>query len=409
MNLRHDSDQSPRPAPRADATSRPPRGRNSLLGLILAVIGLAATTAGGWMAWRWSDARDPGLDLRLVAVVPFRAVGAEPDLAHLREGMMDLLAARLADPAGPRAADPRSVLAAWRGAAGDPAAELRPEDAMAIARSLGAAQLLLGEVTSLPDGVGLTASLHRVATGRADPPFRVEGSADSLPALVDRLVAGLFGEAAVGGRSLASLTTGSAPALRLYLDGQVAWRGGRHDDAHAHFARAVEIDTTFALSALMAARTAGWPLSRIVLAAPAAMDHAWRHRERLSDGERGVLVSLLGLAYPGPSSPATLLALRESQVGDRPDSPEAWFAWSDAMLNGGGGAGIPDTLAIRGAEAGFERVLALDPAFLPALDRLVESALLRGDTSTALGLAGRYLALDSASGRAIRFRELRSR
>ncbi len=52
------------------------------------------------------------LDANVVAVAPFRVTSADPSLGYLREGMVDLLAAKLTGQGGPRAADPRSVLSA---------------------------------------------------------------------------------------------------------------------------------------------------------------------------------------------------------------------------------------------------------------------------------------------------------
>ena len=49
------------------------------------------------------------LDNNVIAVAPFR-VSADPSLAYLREGMLDLLSANLTGEGGPRATDPRASL-----------------------------------------------------------------------------------------------------------------------------------------------------------------------------------------------------------------------------------------------------------------------------------------------------------
>ena len=58
------------------------------------------------------------LDANLVAVLPFRTAGADPSVQYLRQGMVDLMQAKLTGEGGPRAADARSVLAAVRDAGG---------------------------------------------------------------------------------------------------------------------------------------------------------------------------------------------------------------------------------------------------------------------------------------------------
>ncbi|HYD51877.1 MAG TPA: serine/threonine-protein kinase, partial [Gemmatimonadaceae bacterium] len=74
-----------------------PRGRRRrrlLAGLAIGVVilaGLGAVAASrGWLR-----GERPALDEHLVAVTPFRVASADPSLHYLREGMLDLLAAKL--------------------------------------------------------------------------------------------------------------------------------------------------------------------------------------------------------------------------------------------------------------------------------------------------------------------------
>lgn len=360
----------------------------------LAALTVVAVTAGGLFAWqRLRPDADPALDGALVAVVPFRVAGAEPSLAYLREGMLDLLAAKLTGETGPRAVDPRTLTAAWRQAAGTGSDELSREQALALARGLGAGRLVLGEVVSMPGRVVLTASLSDVASGRTDQPVSVEGPLDRLPELVDRLVAGLLSVGAGESERLASLTTTSLPALRLYLEGQAAYRSGNYDAALARFDRSVELDSTFALAALMKSRAGGWLQQHDVAAQSLA--RAWRHRERLGPLDRAFLATLAGPRYPAHSPARERIAAWERLIGDRPDSPEVWFEWGDALLHWGTWVGIPDTTALRRSAEIFDRALNLDSLYLPALGHLVDVALIRGDTAAARRYTDLYLARDT--------------
>ncbi|HEX6406100.1 MAG TPA: serine/threonine-protein kinase, partial [Gemmatimonadales bacterium] len=74
---------------------------------LAAALGLAVMAAYLW----WPRPKIV-VDPNLVAVVPFRVRGASQALGYLREGMIDLVAARLAGEGGVRAADPGSVMAA---------------------------------------------------------------------------------------------------------------------------------------------------------------------------------------------------------------------------------------------------------------------------------------------------------
>ena len=62
---------------------------------------------------------NPGaVDPAVVAIAPFRVAAADSSLGYLREGLVDLLAAKLGGEAGVRPVDPRSVLSVWRRGAG---------------------------------------------------------------------------------------------------------------------------------------------------------------------------------------------------------------------------------------------------------------------------------------------------
>ncbi|MEO8032638.1 MAG: serine/threonine-protein kinase, partial [Gemmatimonadota bacterium] len=135
---------------------------------------------------------------QLVTIVPFRVASADPALHYLREGMLDLLAAKLPGEGGLQATDPRGVLDAWHTAGGTPDHDLRTEESQQLAARLGAGWLLLGDVVGTPSRVTLNASLF--PTGASQPRTRlsVDGPPDSLGALVDQLVAQLLTSLSAG-------------------------------------------------------------------------------------------------------------------------------------------------------------------------------------------------------------------
>src|SRR6185503_6452682 len=85
------------------------RRRSLLLGAAAAV--MLALGVGQVMKHR--PARAAPSNPKLVAILPFRTSGASPELAWVREGMVDLLAIALGSDGDLRAVEPRAVLSAW--------------------------------------------------------------------------------------------------------------------------------------------------------------------------------------------------------------------------------------------------------------------------------------------------------
>ena len=313
------------------------------------------------------------VDPNLVAVVPFRVSGAAQALGYLREGMIDLVAARLTGEGGARAADPGSVMAAWRRAAGSDAGDLSEGDAVHLARRLGAGRLLVGGVVGTPGHVALNASLLPVGVGGPRAEAKVEGMADSLPQLVDRLIAQLITEEAGAQHGLAGLVNRPLPALRLYLEAQAAYRRADYPDAVARFSRALDLDSTFAIAGLRLASAAGWTT------APGAgrrgLERAWSSRDRLSRPDQALLLAEVGPDYPAVSPLAKHLAWWERAVDLAPDQPERWYELGDVYFHEGFYLQIESTRQ-RAAEA-FRRSVALDSSSAP-LGHLLEIAVLDG-------------------------------
>jgi tetratricopeptide (TPR) repeat protein len=320
------------------------------------------------------------LDPAAVAVLPFR-ISADPALSYLGQGMVDLLAAKLTGEGGLRAVDSRSVLRLWEQATGAGMSPVDRAGALALARNLGAGQLLLGEVVGAPGQISLSATLHDVKAGSAGTPATVVGPVDSLPWLVDRLVAQLLSmRAGQDGRRLAVLTSASLPALRAYLDGKAAYRGGQFADAATHFRRAVEIDSTFALAGFDLILAGMWAEGGAQIDLGRRI--AWQGRDRLPARERRRLE-----INREPSFPAALSAW-EALVRDEHQDAEAWFELGEMLLHTGPAAGHPDVFD-RALHA-FERAVAIDSIYAPALYHAIEIHTRRGDSAQVRRLADIY-------------------
>ena len=357
------------------------------------VVAAAVTAiAVGLFLWRQHPSQPEGTDPGLVAVLPFRVAGADPALGYLREGIVDLLAMKLTGEGGPRALDPRALLSRWHRALHFGASDLSPDAAVNVARGLGAGRLVDGGVVGTPEQLVLTASVLTVPGGATRSRASVTGTAASLPALVDRLTAQLLaGES--GRTELATLT--SLPALRSYIDGQAALRGGRFIDAFRSFNHALDIDSTFAVAGVGLNEAKFWG---------GGEDHwrgirlAWAGRGRLSPRDRALIAPWIGPNFPNPGPMLSLeqkFAALEQIVATVPESPEGWYELGDHFYHWGALAGYDAPL--KRAAADFRRALDLDSSYAEPLLHLFDLSAAEGDTASVRRLGNIALTADSGS------------
>jgi tetratricopeptide (TPR) repeat protein len=332
------------------------------------------------------------VDSAVVAVAPFRVSGADSSLGYLREGMVDLLAAKLSRTAGIRAADPRSLLAAWRRKAGS-AGDLAEQEAVGIAEGIGAGRLIEGNVVGTRQQITINAAVLDTRDHRVTAQASVNGSPDSLPRLVDQLAIKLLAlQAGEGEQRLANLTSTSLPALRAYLEGQRLIRRGEFRRAADQFKLALQHDSTFALAGLGLTRAGLWfgqPFE-----GPGSI-LAWKYRDKLPPADRALLEVFLGSRWPAPRQWRDGIAAAERFVQVAPDNAEAWSELGDNLYHWGALVGIPD--AHQRAAQAYARSLALDSSYAPALEHGSSLAMSLGDTAGARKALAVMSSIDSLS------------
>jgi eukaryotic-like serine/threonine-protein kinase len=302
------------------------------------------------------------LDSHVVAVLPFRVTGADSSLRYLREGMLDLLASKLSGTTGMRTVDPRTLLRAWRDAGGSAGSDIDRAAALNMARAVGAGRLLEGEVIGTASRLVLNA---RLSGEEGDIRASLEGPADSLTSLVDRLAAQLLSvTAGLDQGRLAAVTTTSLPALRAYLDGRTAHRRGDYAAARDLFDQAIERDSSFALAGLARARAV------MRIGESGGTELAWRHRDRLPKLDLLLLHAMVGPRHPLLGSAQEDINSAEALVASGPDDPEAWAELGDRLFHYGALTGVSD--ARERSIRAYERALVLDSSYAPALEHLYE-------------------------------------
>jgi TolB-like protein len=358
-------------------------------GVAASVIALAVIFGTRFMKGRTSQP----LDDSSLAVVPFRVASADQSLHYLREGMVDLIAAKLSGEEM-RAVDPRVMLDAWQRAGGSASKDLSRDATLRLAKELGAARALLGDVVGTPNRLVLNLSLLDVRNGKQISRVSVDGPPDSLASLVDRIATRLLTETSTEGATrLPGLTGTSLPALRAYLDGQSRLRRGEAVAAAQDFNRALHEDSTFALAGLGAWLAAGW------YGDPQLSDRgirvAWQNRQKLSDRDKALLLALVGPHYPDPSTAPEVYRERERYVSIARDDAEAAYLLADEIFHFGSVLGITDWE--ERSLAGFRRAMELDSTYLPGYIHALPLAPSLGDSAFTRRSMRLLLAADTSA------------
>jgi eukaryotic-like serine/threonine-protein kinase len=334
------------------------------------------------------------LDPHSVAVVPFRVASADPSHHYLREGMVDLIAAKLSSE-DLRAIEPRTALDAWRSAGGTETQDLSREATILLAQRLGSGKALLGDVVGTPNRLTLTLSLLSVPNGNQVARVSVEGPPDSLATLVDRVAAQLLTQ--TSGESPARLSTlsgTSLPALRAYLDGQARLRRGEAQNAAKDFERALKEDSTFALAGLGLRMATSWYGDGNL--GNRGLQIALREKARLSQRDQMLLEAVAGPRYPDHSTHREVYQARERFLSNDPNNAEAWYLLADHIFHAGPAMGIADWE--ERALAGFKKAMELDSLYLPGYNHALPLAPSLGDTAFTSRATRLRMANDTSTG-----------
>ncbi|MEE8477129.1 MAG: protein kinase, partial [Gemmatimonadales bacterium] len=344
---------------------------------------LVVAVLAGWLLIRgFSGPGTPSVpvsSMRL-AVLPFDVRGSA-DFAYLGEGVVTLFSTTLDGAGRLRTVDPRAILNAVPDEADrsiDPAMGRR------LAQQFGAGRYLMGDIVEAGGQLQINATLYNAEDPDAGTVTRrAQGSASDVFRLVDDLATQLLLElrdTPTPVRSVTTVTTASLPALKAYLEGDVALRAGDFESASIAFRQAVAIDTAFALAYYRLSVAQEWLTNAD--AAQRAAEQAVIHSGRLSEHDRRLFEAFDVLRRGEATRAEELLT---SFLGVYPDDVEGWTNLGELLFHGN------PVRARHPAESrsAFAKVLELEPTNTIALNHLLRLAAGDGDTVAVDSLAER--------------------
>ncbi len=370
----------------ASAASAAGGGRKKLWIAAAAAIVLAA----GALYATWHSRRP--LEGNLVAIAPFDVVGA--DLALWQDGMVDVLSRNLDGAGDMRTVPPSIVIKRWSG-------HSDLATATELGRATGAHYVVYGLLRGT-DTVHATVSVLDVGTGR---PVGSDIDVRSLPTQIDRLadsitfalVRTLTRSPQQGAERLSSIGTNSLPALKAFLQGEQFYRQSAWDSARAAYARALAIDSTFALASRGLAQANGWahggedsvtvfyslragrynrhlsPRDSLLIAADSIESAVWKNGNRPDVRMLTRMFKTLDVAVQRyPSDPVVLYALADAQFH---------WAWGPIV-------GLPPEKVM----ALFDRAIAADSSVSPTYLHAIALAFRLGGNAAGQRYLRAYLA-----------------
>ncbi len=358
---RVERDSEPRQAVETPVATSLSGGRFSFLQLAAAAAVIAVIALSLWLTLGREGVMRAGAAggaQNVIAVMPFTVRGGD-EVAYLGSGMVDLLSVKLDGAGSFTTVDPHAVIRV----VGSEAGVIDPGRAASLCADLGAGLFVLGSIVEAGGQLQVSASLYGSDEGvEAVSQGSAEGAVDEVFALVDavaaQLLVGLSGGPEARVHRVAGVTTESLPALKAYLEGEEAYRGGEYAASLEHFERAVAIDPEFALAYYRISTAAEWAWDerQIYAAAERAVELA----DRLPERERR-LVEVLGVRRREANEDAE--SVLRSFLGVYPNDLEAWVNLGELVNH---------TRPMHGrsfleAREVWERVLSIDEAHTGAL------------------------------------------
>jgi serine/threonine-protein kinase len=338
----------------------------------------------------------PDLDPNLVAVAPFSVFNPEHEVWG--EGIVDYLSRSLDHAGQLRTLPPTAAVRAWPGRADVESAEV-------AGRRTGAGIVVFGSLMGIgDDSVRVSATLVDIAGPTVLGDVEIRGTPERMDQLVDSLTMEVLRDLSdtrqIGAMRHTSIGSRSMPALKAFLAGEQAFRRTAWDSARAHYGRAIELDSTFAMGHMRLGSTIlfielgvgeeGW--EHIVRAGE--MNHGLSHHDSLLVAvSADVAAGKLGRLPEGGYEELALSAYRGAlqAIKEYPDDAESWYSVGvvrDLFYDD-----LHNVTVAQIADA-FDQAIELDSAFAPAYRLAFRYAMDEGRVEKAREYTRKYLSLN---------------
>jgi tetratricopeptide (TPR) repeat protein len=297
---------------------------------------------------------DSLLSDKVIAIFPFTVRGST-DLNLLQEGMIDLLFINLNHAGELRSVDPHALLNQVKLLS---KSDLNLQDAKKIAQFFGAGFYIIGSIFIAQGRLRCNATLYKTRGNETTAQFivaeaPVDRSLDLVDDITKQIIAKYSKAPADRKQLLGAMTTQSWPALKAYLEGLQADRGGRFREAYDLYNSAVKQDSSFALAWLLLSELNRGFLFRHE-EAQAALYQASLHSDKLSLHERRLLT--IQQALLDGEHDKVLKGCR--QIVD--ENPDDIFGWDGLATYWQQVASLLG-YSILECKPAFARLLSLDP------------------------------------------------
>jgi tetratricopeptide (TPR) repeat protein len=379
------------PAPQEGGQARHARrGRLKRKHAFVASVLVIAAAVGAWILFvARQGAHKADAAPRPVAVLAFENLTGDPAYDYLERAIPNLLITSLEQSKSLRVTTWERLQDLVRLAGHTPGGKLDVDTAFELCKREGVEAVVVGSYVKAGDAFATeakvldtqTKELLETASARGEGPESIlRSQIDALSHDIATRLAGSPRRGAPAQKPVIDVTTSSLEAYNEYLRGREADTSQYETEALHAFARAVELDSTFAMAQLYLGKTAG------ILRMLPERDAAYRRALALSARatEREQLIIQKDYAQTIDKDPKASFAILEELIRKYPREKQSYLDLASVHQRNG---------HLRDALHALEQALALDPDYPEALNVIAYVHVSLGEYDKAMPYLNRFVSL----------------